>query len=228
MNVWDIILICLAAAVILWFAVSSVISRVKAKRAGIIRVKFPVNTKTFVCNLVCSALWIIIIVSEAWQCAEYKEKANAVRTLGFQKFHKEYFSLDVTPIPPATEQSATEKLVNEYREKYDRERNGQELRMFCAVTSAIAALFNGAYITKKGVFMFGDPKPRDTAAKVEDGMLCFNSRGKHEYTMLRLPASEENLRLYSEFITEETAPRNVPVQDVTQKTLEGESYDTNN
>lgn len=223
MNVWDIILICLTAAVILWFAVSSVISRVKAKRAGIIRVKFPANSKTFVCNLVCSALWIIITVSDAGQCAEYKEKADAVRTLGFQKYHKEYFSLDVTPIPPATEQSATEKLFNEYREKYDRERNRQELRTLCAITFGIAALFNGAYITKKGIVMFGDLKPRDTAAKVEDGMLCFNSRGKHEYTMLRLPASEENLRRYSEFIDEKTAAR-----DPQTKKTEVESYDTNN
>lgn len=228
MNVWDIILICLAAAVVLWFAVFSVISRVKAKRAGIIRVKFPANSKTFVCNLVCSALWIIITVSDAGQCAEYKETMDAVRTLGFQKYHKEYLNWDVTPIPPETEQSATEELFNEYREKYDRERNRQELRTLCTITFGIAALFNGAYITKKGIVMFGDLKPRDTAAKVEDGMLCFNSRGKREYTVLRLPASEENLRLYSEFISDQTAARNVPVQDVTQKTLEGESYDINN
>ena len=98
MNVWDIILICLAAAVVLWFAVSSVISRVKAKRAGIIRVKFPANSKTFVCNTVCAALWIIITVSDAGQCAEYKEKTDAVRALGFQKYHKEYLNWDVTPI----------------------------------------------------------------------------------------------------------------------------------
>lgn len=223
MNVWDIILICLAAAVILWFAVSSVISLVKAKRAGIIRVKFPANTKMFVCNSVCSALWIIIIVTNAGQCADYKKTMDAVRTLGFQKYHKEYLNWDVTPIPPATEQSATEELFNEYREKYDRERNRQELRTLCAITSVIAALFNGAYITKKGIVMFGDLKPRDTAAKVEDGMLCFNSRGKREYTVLRLPASEENLRRYSEFIDEKTAAR-----DPQTKKTEVESYDTNN
>lgn len=203
MNVWDIILICLMTAVVSWFVVSSVISRVKAKRAGIIRVKFPMNTKMFVCNLVCSAIWIIIIVSEAGLCAEYKEKMDAVQALGFQKYHKEYLNWDVTPIPPETEQSATEELFNGYRKKYDRERNGQELRTLCAITFGIAALFNGAYITKKGVFMFGDIKPRNTAAKVEDAMLCFQSKGKHEYTMLKLPATEENLRLYSEFMTEE-------------------------
>lgn len=42
MNVWDIILICLMTAAALWFVVSSVITLVKAKRAGVIRIKFPV------------------------------------------------------------------------------------------------------------------------------------------------------------------------------------------
>ena len=77
-----------------------------------------------------------------------------------------------------------------------------ECQAATAVLFALSALLNGAYITKRGVFMFGDIKPRNTAAMVEEGMLCFQSKGKHEYTMLKLPASEENLRLYSEFIVE--------------------------
>lgn len=50
--------------------------------------------------------------------------------------------------------------------------------------------------------MFGDTKPKSTAAVIEDGALCFKSDGKPGCTVLRLSAGEENLRLYSGFITE--------------------------
>lgn len=201
MNVWDIILICLMTAAVLWFAVSSVISRVRAKRAGIIRVKFPVNTKVFVCHVVCSAIWILLTVTSAVELPELKKQVDDLQRLGFLDFHKEYYGMTfITPDSPWDEQAATEKLFNEYREKYDRERNLTESRALCALLFGIAALFNGAYITKKGVFMFGHIKPRNTAVTVEDEMLCFRSKGKLEYTMLRLPASEENLLLYAELM----------------------------
>lgn len=201
MNVWDIILICLMTAAVLWFAVSSVISRVRAKRAGIIRVKFPVNTKVFVCHVVCSAIWILLTVTSAVELPELKKQVDDLQRLGFLDFHKEYYGMTfITPDSPWDEQAATEKLLNKYREKYDRERNLTELRVLCALCFGIAALFNGAYITKKGVFMFGHIKPRNTAVTVEDKMLCFQSKGKLEYTMLRLPASEENLLLYAELM----------------------------
>lgn len=200
MNVWDIILICLMTAAVLWFAVSSVISRVRAKRVGIIRVKFPVNTKVFVCHVVCSAIWILLTVTSTVDLPELKKKVDDLQRLGFLDFHKEYYGMTITPGSPWDEQAATEKLFNEYREKYDRERNRTESQALCALLFGIAALFNGAYITKKGVFMFGHIKPRNTAVTVEDKMLCFQSKGKLEYTMLRLPASEENLLLYAELM----------------------------
>lgn len=201
MNVWDIILICLMTAAVLWFAVSSVISRVRAKRAGIIRVKFPVNTKVFVCHVVCSAIWTLLTVTSTVELPELKKKVDDLQRLGFLDFHKEYYGMIfITPDSPWDEQAATEKLFNKYRVKYDRERNLAELRALCALCFGIAALFNGAYITKKGVFMFGHIKPRNTAVTVEDKMLCFQSKGKLEYTMLRLPASEENLLLYAELM----------------------------
>lgn len=215
MNVWDMILICLMTAAVLWFAVSSAISRVRAKRAGIIRVKFPVNTKVFVCHVVCSAIWIIIIFLYSGQCSEYKKEMDDLLRLGFLDFHKEYYGMTfITHDSSWDEQAATEKLLNEYREKYDRERNRTELQALCALGFGIAALFNGAYITKKGVFMFGDIKPRNTAVTVEDKMLCFQSKGKLEYTMLRLPASEENLLLYAELITEEIPVREIRTEKI--------------
>ncbi|MCX4355564.1 MAG: hypothetical protein OSJ43_04980 [Oscillospiraceae bacterium] len=203
MNVWDIILICLMTAAVLWFGVFSVISRVRAKKAGIIRIKFPANITAFVCMAICAALNITAAVGSAVELPKIKKEMDDLQRLGFVDFHMEYYNWGLkNPVSPETEQSATEKLFNEYRVKYDRERNRTELQALCALLFAIAALFNGAYITKKGVFMFGDIKPKNTAAKVEDGQLCFSSRGKLEYTMLKLPATEENLRLYSEFMTE--------------------------
>ncbi len=204
MNVWDIILIGLIIAAVLWFAVSSVISRVRAKKAGIIRVKRPAKIDVFVCNTVCAVLGAVMTVSGIAPCVKQKKTIDDLERLGFVQFHMEYYNWGVkNPVSPEIEQSATEKLLSKYREEYDRERNLTEARALLAVIFAVAAFFNGAYITKKGVYMFGDIKPRNTAAKVEDGQLCFNSRGKLECTMLKLPATEENLRLYSEFMTEE-------------------------
>lgn len=203
MNVWDIIFICLMTAVVSWFVVFSVITLVRAKKAGIIRVKFPANTAPFVCMAICAALNITAAVGRSVELPELKKEMDDLQRLGFVDFHMEYYHLIVTSTTPEDEQYATEKLLSEYREKYDRKRHMVIIQALAAISCSAAALFNGAYITKKGVFMFGDIKPRNTAAKVEDAMLCFQSKGKHEYTMLKLPATEENLRLYSEFMTEE-------------------------
>lgn len=209
MNAWDIILLCLGTAAIIYFAVSSVISLVKAKKAGIIRMIIPTNKTRFVCMAICAALNIMLVIGRAGECAEYKKPMDDLQRLGFQKFHKEYYNWDVTSNSPEDEQNATEKLLSQYREKYDRKRHMTELQALTAIFFTASALLNGAYITKRGVYIFGDIKPKNTAAKIEDGMLCFQSKGKHEYTMLKLPASEENLRLYSEFITEGTAQKEI-------------------
>lgn len=205
MNVWDIILISLMTAAILDFAVFSVLSRVMAKKAGIIRVKIPTNKTRFVCMAICAVLNIVIVIGRAGECAEYRKTMDDLQRLGFVDFHKEYYGLIVTSNSPEDEQYATEKLLARYREKYDHKRHMMEMQASTAICFTLSALFNGAYITKQGVFMFGDIKPKKTAAMVEDGMLCFQSKGKHEYTMLKLLASEENLRLYSEFIVEDNA-----------------------
>lgn len=200
MNAWDIIFACLTGAALIYIIFFFVISRVKAKKLGIIRVKFPVNKKTFVCNLICAALNIILVVMRVGSCAEYAAAVNDLQTLGYREFQREYYGLDYTFESAEAERSATEKLLSEYREKYDHERLIMELQTLTALGFAGAALLNGAYITKQGVIMFGDTKPRKTAVGIKDGMLCFRSEGKLEYTMLRLPASEENLRLYSDFM----------------------------
>lgn len=209
MNALDIILICPATAAIIYFAVISVISRVRAKRAGIIRVKIPANKTHFVCMAICAALNIMIVIARVGECAEYKKPVDDLQRLGVQKFHKEYYNWEVMPNSPEDEQFATEKLLSQFREKYDRKRHITELQALTAIFFTASAMLNGAYITKQGVYMFGDIKPKNTAAKIEDGMLCFQSQGKHEYTMLKLPASEENLRLYSEFISEGKAQKEI-------------------
>lgn len=201
MNAWDIILISLMIAAILYFAVFSVISPVMAKRAGIIRVKFPANTSRFVCMAVCAALNVMLAIGRVDECTKYKNEMDDLQRLGFVEFHKEYYNFIVTSDSPENEQFATEKLLSQYREKYDHKRHMVEAQAATAVLFALSALLNGAYITKRGVFMFGDIKPKNTAAVIEDGMICFQSNGKlFDYTMFKLCASEENLRLYSEFI----------------------------
>lgn len=205
MNVWDIILLCLITAAIIYFAVISVISRIRAKKAGIIRVKFPANTAGFVCMAVCAVLNIILVIGRVDECTEYKNEMDDIQRLGLVAYYKEYLNWDLMFSSPGDEQIETEKLLSEYREKYDHKRHMTEVRAITAIGFTLSALLNGAYITKQGVYMFGDIKPKKTAAKIEEGMLCFRSQGKHEYTILKLPANEENLRLYSEFIVEDNA-----------------------
>ena len=206
MNAWDIILFSLTIAAVLYYSVCAVISRVKAKKAGIIRVKFPMNTARFVCMAVCAALNVLLVIGRIDECAKYKNEMNDLQRLGLVAYYKEYLNWDLTFNSPEDEQIETGKLLSEYREKYDHKRHIMECQAATAVLFALSALLNGAYITKKGVFIFGDIKPKNTSAVIEDEMICFQSNGKlFDYTMLKLPASEENLRLYSEFIVEENA-----------------------
>ncbi|MCM1166909.1 MAG: hypothetical protein NC299_05900 [Lachnospiraceae bacterium] len=199
MNVIEITMICLAAAVAACVIIIRAVSFVKAKKCGIIRTKIPAGTTAFVGSLICAALHIMIVVMRASVCADCKAEMDDLQTLGFKDFHMEYYRLEVTVDDPEAERAATEKLLSRYREKYDRERRLVELYALAAAGFVGVALLNGAYITKEGVLMFGDLKPRKTAAVVEDGKFRFRSADKREFTMLTLPASEENLRLYSVF-----------------------------
>lgn len=186
MNAWDIILFSLTIAAVLYFSVCAAISLVKAKRAGIIRVRFPANTAGFVCMAVCAVLNVMLVVGRIDECTKYIKEMDDLQRL-FVEFHNEYYGWVVTSDSPEKEQFATEKLFSEYREKYDQIRHIMELQTVTAVLFIFSALLNGAYITKRGVFMFGDIKPKNTAAVIEDEMLCFQSKGKHEYAMLKLP-----------------------------------------
>ena len=115
MDAWDIILFSLTIAAVLYFSVCAVISRVMAKKAGIIRVKFPSNTARFVCMAVCAALNVLLAIGRVDECAEDKKRIGDLQRLGFVEFHKEYYNFIVTSDSQENEQFDTEKLLSEFR-----------------------------------------------------------------------------------------------------------------
>ncbi len=106
MNVWDIILICLMTAAALWLVVSSVITLVKAKRAGVIRIKFPANITPFVYMAICAALNITAAVGSAVELHKIKKEMDDLQRLGFVDFHMEYYNWGLEyPFSPETEKA---------------------------------------------------------------------------------------------------------------------------
>lgn len=203
MNIMDIICGCLIGALIIYIPVSCILSRVNAKKLGIIRAKYPANIKMFVCHAVCAALGIMLVITRVGECEKYGKILYGLQTRGVRQFYAEYYGIKVLDFDdPEEEEKALDKLIADYQEKYDKERRAAEWQAVVMLCFASAALFNGAYITKQGLIYFGEIKLKKTAAKIEDGKLRFYLEKNPDGTALTLPATEENLRLYSEFITE--------------------------
>lgn len=176
-------MISLGAAAVVCETVYLVITRRRAKRLGVLRVKYPVwngGTALSAFAAVLGIFMIIISVTEINRSladlADYRARLPQEPEL-----YKWY-------IEPTETSLARDRFQLVYS-------------IFITVLELVMIFKSGAYITKDGVMFFGSLKPQKTAARIELGAINFYIGKKRQRYAFELPETDENRELFSEFLS---------------------------
>lgn len=184
-GLWSIVIICVTAAAVVWETVFLIISRRRAQRLGILRVKYPVwNGSTALSAFVCGLFVILIIL-----CA-----VEISRNLADLADYR-------ARLPQDTE--FYEYLIEKTENTLARSRFQLVYSVVFIVMELLSIFKCGAYITKDGIVFFGSFKPRKTAARIEYGAINFYTGEKRQRYAFELPETEDNKELFKSFITRE-------------------------
>ena len=191
-EICEVFFVCCAALAAAHRTICLIISRRRAKKLGILRVKYPMCERS---DIVLCVLSVAVGVYMVMMNIFYYIPSN----LALLEDYRASFSQD-----PEFYGKLIESI--EYGIKTDG---------FCIVSGSIFVVMSlllpftrGAYITKEGVVLFGDLKPRMTTARIKQGSIKFYTRTLREAEKDReyryafdLPENEDNKTLFKGFIT---------------------------
>lgn len=213
-KIW-IAVFCAEAAMLTVNAVLRVISRVKAKRNGIIKVKQPLSPIRFAIGIACAVVLAVLFVISLTAhrkyfdhiadmqargiiaVAEYKnttpeELLSGVSVIGEKSYEEIYVEHETARFQSLVEDARRSALVF-----------GINALVLVLTEILAGCMGGGAYFTKNGIIFFAGLKLQKTSAKIENGKICFYLNGDTSRALTKLPADEKNTRLFSEFITPE-------------------------
>ncbi|MDE6726867.1 MAG: hypothetical protein K2J80_02875 [Oscillospiraceae bacterium] len=184
-GLWGIVIICATAAAVVLEIVYLVISRRRAQRLGILRVKYPVwNGNTALSAFVCGMFVILIILCAVEISHDLADLAD----------YRARLPQDAEFYGGRIEQ--TENALA-------RNRNQLVLGIAMVILQLLTIFKGGAYITKDGVLFFDSFKPLKTTARIKNGAINFYTGEKRRKYAFELPENDENKELFKNFITPE-------------------------
>lgn len=182
-ELWSIIIVCVSAAGIAAQTVYHMITRRRAQKLGILRVKYPVwNGGTALSAFVAViGIFLIIIL-----CAD-----AIPRNLADLANYRAWLSDDPEYYTRCIEKTETSLARNRFQLVYS---------IVITALQLLTIFKSGAYITRDGVLFFGSLKPQKTAARIEFGAINFYVGKKRQTYAFDLPDNEENKALFSGFL----------------------------
>lgn len=202
MKVSTTVLLCVAAAALVFCIVAFIISAVAARKDGIIRVVFPLNVKYTVPRLVLAAFGVCMVIGYANEVKTLRERADDWENRGIAAY-AEYYGVEVDSLTDVAYANHKLEIANDRKRALEK----QDMSWFyIAFTTcwALTAAVDGAFITKKGVRVFGELKTRAARMEAEDGKLLLYEENRAAPT-LKLRDSEENRDRFAGFGISETA-----------------------
>lgn len=207
-NVWRIIGTVVCAAYIAWIIAALIVSHAKAKRIGIIRVKYPTSPAWFAG---AAALTLLMWGSFAFFTAEYNKN---------NRYLSDMQTRGIAAVAERHNKSIDELLsgaefvgANSYEDIYVERESASYTKIVeqnriimlsdlvgSVMVTLIAMSGCGAYITKGGIMTFTGFKPLKTAARTEGEKICFYTEKKPGRIWAKFPADEKNRALFSEFL----------------------------
>ncbi len=190
-KTFAIVIVCVTAFFVIEQTVVLLISKKRAKERGILRIKYPiVNGHTAV------AAGIVFLFATLIILCVHSLKDDLSLLAEFQT-HLAQASADAPE-----EAELLSKLVEYVSSNIERERYQIVFSVCLIIVELISIFTHGAYVTKEGVVHFGAFKPQKTAVRAECGAYSFFVGKKERYAFC-LPLSEENEKLFSDFIVPE-------------------------
>lgn len=184
-GLWSIVIICATTLGVTAQIVYLIISRRRAERLGILRVKYPVwNGGTALSAFVAVLGIIVIIISAVCIPRDLADLADYQTRL-------------------LQDEELYDHLITKTENALARDRFQLVVSIAFVVMEFLSIFTRGAYITKDGIIFFASTKLLKTSAKIENGKICVYINGDESRALTKLPANEKNTRLFSEFITPE-------------------------
>lgn len=189
-GIGSIVITCLTAAAVMCEIVRAVLSRRRAKRSGVLRVKYPIWDKSTAFSafvLTVAVLFIIISAVEIprglAKLADYKAQ-----------------------LPQDTD--LYRMYVEDAERSVARDRFALSYGINIVILELMSIFGRGAYITKDGVMFFNSLKPQKTAARTELGEINFYIGKKRQSFAFSLPETEESTELFKDFFAPEEQREN--------------------
>lgn len=184
-----IVISCVTVFFVIEQTVVLLISKKRAKERGILRVKYPiVNGHTAIAAVIIFLFATLIILT--------------VHSLKDDLPLLAEFQTHLAQTDDPEEARLLSRLVEYVSSNIERERYQIVFSVCLIIVELISIFTRGAYVTKEGVVDFGAFKPQKTAVRVECGAYSFFVGKKERYAFC-LPLSEENEKLFSDFIVPE-------------------------
>ena len=182
LKTWEIAVICAEGAILAGVAAVFALSRFKAGRVGIIKVKFPIYPARFALTLLCSAALIALSVRSLIAYRRYSDHIADMQTRSIIAV-AEYENTTVDALLSGTsfigEESYEEIYVERETARFqslsdDALRNAAVFGANALVIALIIAMSGGAYFTKKGVMFFSSFRILRTAGRIKYGKIQVN------------------------------------------------------
>lgn len=202
MKVSTIVLLCVAAAALVFCIVAFIISAVAARKDGIIRVVFPLNIKWTGPRLVLAAFGVFMVIGYANEAKSLREHADDWESRGIAAY-AEHYDVDVESLTDKAYANYELEIAND-RKRADRRQDMAWFYIAFTLCFALFAAVDGAFITKKGVREFAAFKNKTALMKAEDGKLLLYEENRAA-PILKLRDSEENRDRFAGFGISETA-----------------------
>lgn len=208
LKTWEIAVICAEGAILAGVAIVFALSRFKAGRSGILKVKFPIYPMRFTLTLLCSVVLVALAARSLITYRKFSDHITDMQTCGIIAVADyENTSVDelLSGVSFIGEESYEEIYVERETARFqslseDALRNAAVFGANALVVALIIAMSGGAYFTKKGVMFFSSFRTVRTTARIKYGKILFFVNGDHGQVFAKFPVTSTNRKIFSNFI----------------------------
>lgn len=202
-DVWII-----TAAIIVLVAAQTVCASVRARKAGIVRTVYPVVNLRFILLIAAAIFFTVMAVWSFARANKLNDHINDIESRGFAAASEDPVIEANDIFVPKDDEAAFVRIEKGYTELKIKIEISHASHYALAVVFALLELATSClFITKEhSVQSLQSFSPNRVTTYIKNGKLRFCDEEDPGRVLLKLPATDENLELYSGFISPETGP----------------------
>ena len=208
METWEIAVVYAEGAILFGVTAVFALSRFKAGRIGILKVRFPIYPLRFALTMLCSAALIVLSVRSLINYRKFSDHIDDMQKRGIVAV-ADYENTTVDELLSGAsfigEESYEEIYVERETARFqslcdDTLRNAAVFGANSLVVALIIVMSGGAYFTKKGVMFFSSFRILRTTARIRYGKILFFINGDLGRVFAKFPVTSTNRKIFNNFI----------------------------